>query len=373
MYPSGAIVIGGAEAQNDTSTEAQANLTGPVINLSTATGTFNSNTNQATIFNIGGALNLQGNTEVRFNTGSSLRGYFDSNGILRIGPSAASATTLHGASGPFVGSDYLYMYNSSGSTWGEIISGGTVHRAALQVLNNAAGGSSTSGVALFAGGTSHATPEYAGMGTIEQSGSATSGLIFTKLLGNGTGFASTGAIWQSGAWTIGRSTQNDTSTEAQAGLTGPLLNLTHITGGSQTSVANQSLVYNNAGTIILQGHVGHSLVANTTTVASTSTSKFITNVGRRVNTVVTTGNLNVSAGTEVIIVGTLSSSITVTLPSGPTAGDIYTIKDQAGGSATNNIIVSGNGVNIDGAPTYTINTNYQSITVVFANGSWSII
>lgn len=373
MYTTGAIIVGPDQANNDTSTEAQAGLTGPLLNLSSSTGTFSTDTNQAIIFNQSGALNLQGNTEVRFNTGSTFRGYFDSSGIFRVGPSASSAATLQGTSAPFANSDYFYMYNSSGSAWAEIIAGTTNTRAALQVMNVGAGGTATVGVSLFSAGTAHATAEYAGNGIIEQVGAATSGLIFTKVQGNATNFASTGAIWQSGAWTIGRSTQNDTSTEAQAGLVGPLLNITQITSGSQTSATNQALLYNSAGTVTLQGHVGHSLVANTTTVASTITSKFITNVGRRVNTVVTTTNLGVSAGTEVIIVGAISSSVTITLPSGPTAGDTYTVKDQLGNAATNNIIVSGNGNNIDGETSYTMNANYQSITVVFANGTWSII
>lgn len=372
MYSSGAIVVGGADAQNDTSAEAQAGISGPIINISTSTGTFSSTTNQATIFNIAGALNLQGNTEVRFNTASSLKGYFDINGIFRAGPSSSSTATLQGSTWPITGTDYFWMYNASGSTWAEIVAGGSGNRSAIQILNNAT--TNTCGVSLFGAGTGHATAEYAGNGTIEQSGNSTSALIFTKRNGtDGTSFASTGAIWQSGAWTIGRATSNDTSAEAQAGLTGPLLNLTQTTGGSLTTVANQALLYNVAGTVTLQGNTGHNFITGTTSVASTNTSKFITSLGRRVRTTVTTTSLTMVDGYDVIVIGTLSAPITITLPSGPTAGDTYIIKDQGGGSATNNITVSGNGNNIDGAASYTINTNYQSITVIFANGTWSII
>lgn len=371
LFQAGAWAIGD-NATNNTSSAAQAGLTGALINLASSSGSFTSVANQSLIFNQSGALNLQGNTEVRFNTSTLLRGYFDSNGIFRVGPNANLTATLQGANWPITGTDNFWMYNASGSSWAEIISGGSTTRAAIQIWNNAL--SNTCGVSLFGAGTGHATPEYAGNGTIEQSGNSTSALVFAKRNGaDGLSFASTGAIWQSGAWTIGRATNNDTSTEAQAGLTGPLLNLTQTTGGTLTTVANQGLLYNVAGTVTLQGNAGHSLIASTTTVASTSTTKFITNVGRRVNTVVTTTNLGVSAGTEVIIVGAIASSITITLPSGPTAGDIYTIKDQLGNAATNNIIVSGNGNNIDGVSSYTMNANYQSITVVFANGTWSII
>lgn len=377
IYSSGAIVVGGADTQNDTSSEAQAGLTGPLINLSSSTGTFTSNTNQALIFNQSGALNLQGNTEVRFNTGSTFRGYFDSNGIFRSGPSASSGATLSGASAPFVGSDYFYMYNSSGSSWAEIIAGGSVHRAALQVLSNAT--SNTCGVSLFAGAPSHATPEYAGNGTIEQFGNSASALVFTKRNGtDGLSFASTGAIWQSGAWTIGRTTNNDTSSEAQAGLTGPLLNIAQTTGGSLTTVANQALLYNAAGVVTLQGNAGHNFITGTTSVASTTATKFITSLGRRLGITTVGTNVTVPDGYDTIFVPTLTAGITITLPSTPANGDTYLIKDRDGSASTFNIIISGNGKNIEqfvGAPaaSLTLNQNYDSVTLIYNGTFWSII
>lgn len=375
-YSSGAIVIGDA-TNNDTSGEAQAGLTGPLINLSSSTGTFNSTTNQALIFNQSGALNLQGNTEVRFNTGSTFRGYFDSNGTFRTGPSASTGSTLSGVSAPFVGTDYFYMYNSSGSAWAEIIAGGSVHRAALQVLSNAT--SNTCGVSLFAGAPSHATPEYAGNGTIEQFGNSASALVFTKRNGtDGASFASTGAIWQSGAWTIGRATNNDTSSEAQAGLTGPLLNIAQTTGGTVTAGTNQTLLYNIAGVATLQGTSGHNFVTGTTSVASTNANKFITSLGRRQSITNTTTNLNVTASHDNIFVGTLSGSITVTLPSSPTAGDVYLVKDRDGSASTFNIVISGNGANIEqfaGAPaaSLTLNQNYDAVKLMYNGTTWNII
>lgn len=378
IYSSGAVVIGDA-VNNDTSAEAQAGLTGALINLSTGTGSFTTNTNQAIIFNQSGALNLQGNTEVRFNTGSTFRGYFDNNGILRIGSSASSGTTLQGASVPFTGNvDFLYMFNSSGSAWAEFISGTTNTRSAVQVMNVGSGGSATIGVSLFAAGASHATAEYTGNGIIEQSGTATSALMFTKKVGDGTGFASTGAIWQSGAWTIGRATTNDTSSEAQAGLTGPLLNITQTTGGSVTAGTNQALLYNVAGVATLQGTSGHNFVAGTTSIASTNTSKFITSLGRREGVTTTTANLDVLSTHHNIFVGTLSGSITVTLPSSPTTGDVYLVKDRDGSASIFNIIISGNGANIEqftGSPaaSLTLNQNYDAVELMYNGTTWSII
>jgi hypothetical protein len=311
--------------------------------------------------------------EVRFNVGSNLSGYFDSNRIFRFGTNPATTASAFATSYPLSSSDIGFGHNSSGSAWFNIFSGGTTTRAAVSAWNTSGGASNTAGISIQGAGSSHATAGYALNGIIEHSGSSNSAIVFSSTDGAGENTQIKGRIWRSGAWSIGDSTQNDTSSEAQAGLTGPLINLTQITGGTLTSTSNQSLLYNNAGTTTLQGHVGHTLIANTTTIASTSTSKFITNVGRRIATNVKTANYTVTTSDEVIIVGTLTGSITITLPTSPTAGDTYTIKDQAGGSATNNIIVSGNGNDIDGAGSYTINTNYESITVVFANGSWSII
>jgi len=299
MYSSGAVVIGTA-TNNDTSAEAQAGITGPIINISSSTGSISTTTNQATIFNQSGALYLQGNTEVRFATSTSTKGYFDVNGIFRAGPSASSTATLQGATWPITGTDYFWMYNASGSSWAEIVAGGSVNRSAIQVLNNAT--SNTCGVSLFGAGTGHGTAEYAGNGTIEQSGNSTSALVFTKRNGtDGLSFASTGAIWQSGAWTIGRATNNDTSSEAQAGLTGPLLNITQTTGGTLTTVANQSLLYNSAGVNISQGHSGVRQIVGTTTILdTTSTGTTITGLVTATNKfVVGTSGPTITQGTGV--------------------------------------------------------------------------
>lgn len=59
--------------------------------------------------------------------------------------------------------------------------------------------------------------------------------------------------------------------------------------------------------------------------------------------------------------------ITVQLPNAPTTGRTFVIKDSTGSSNTNNITLTtvGGIVLIDAAATYTINTNYYSLQVVF--------
>jgi hypothetical protein len=70
------------------------------------------------------------------------------------------------------------------------------------------------------------------------------------------------------------------------------------------------------------------------------------------------------------------SGDTLTLPASPLPGDLITVVDVDGTSATTiakAIIVSGNGNNISGRSTYTINSNHGFVSMVFASaGGWFI-
>ncbi|MEN6512257.1 MAG: hypothetical protein ABFD00_10575 [Chloroherpetonaceae bacterium] len=65
---------------------------------------------------------------------------------------------------------------------------------------------------------------------------------------------------------------------------------------------------------------------------------------------------------------------TVQLPNAPRTGQIWTIKDKTGSAAANNITVTtvGGAVTIDGATTYVLATNYQSINVLFNGTSYEV-
>ena len=72
---------------------------------------------------------------------------------------------------------------------------------------------------------------------------------------------------------------------------------------------------------------------------------------------------------SVLIVNKSSGSATaVTLPAG---GGYFTIKDGKGDAATNNITISG--VNIDGAASYIIRTNYGSVTLTYNGTQYNIL
>lgn len=65
---------------------------------------------------------------------------------------------------------------------------------------------------------------------------------------------------------------------------------------------------------------------------------------------------------------------TVNLPASPATGEVHIVKDNTGtGAATNNITVSGNGKNIDGAASHTINTDRAAFTYIYNSVQWSIV
>jgi len=66
--------------------------------------------------------------------------------------------------------------------------------------------------------------------------------------------------------------------------------------------------------------------------------------------------------------------ITIQLPDAATTGQVFYIKDRTGSANTNNITVTtvSGLVNIDGATTYTMNTQYSSINVIGNSASYEI-
>lgn len=67
--------------------------------------------------------------------------------------------------------------------------------------------------------------------------------------------------------------------------------------------------------------------------------------------------------------------ISIELPNAPAAGRIFSVKDSTGSAATNNITVTtvGGAVNIDGATSYVMNTNFQAISVIFSGTAYEVI
>lgn len=75
---------------------------------------------------------------------------------------------------------------------------------------------------------------------------------------------------------------------------------------------------------------------------------------------------------DVVLVQTHVGAFNITVPTSPPLGKSIYIKDFAGVSAANNIIISSAAL-IDGSATYTINTNYGSVKLFYDGTTWSIL
>lgn len=121
-------------------------------------------------------------------------------------------------------------------------------------------------------------------------------------------------------------------------------------------------------------------VSNTTQSLSgskTLNSEFITAAGRRryVRVHAAPATVTVAQNLDDIIVVNkdTAGATTVTLPAAPLTGQTITIKDGKGDAASNNISISGNGKNIDGATPLTLSGAYDVRTLVYNGTEWNRI
>lgn len=75
---------------------------------------------------------------------------------------------------------------------------------------------------------------------------------------------------------------------------------------------------------------------------------------------------------DVVLIPNHAGTFTVNLPVAPTAGTTIYIKDLAGVATANPISVV-SAANIDGAGSYSINTNYSAIRVLWTGSTWAIL
>ena len=120
---------------------------------------------------------------------------------------------------------------------------------------------------------------------------------------------------------------------------------------------------------------GYVLTANTGAPPS-----WQVNVGYTSTTYVATTPYTVLTSDDIILVdtATIAAASSVVLPANPTKdGQVWTVKDWSGSSNLFNIVVTVAGAanSIDGATSYTLNSNYQAVGFAFsvAEGTYSII
>lgn len=123
------------------------------------------------------------------------------------------------------------------------------------------------------------------------------------------------------------------------------------------------------GTAVITAGAGITVTpgANTITIAATG-SDLLT------YTPVNTSPYVVLAADEFLGVDCSGGAIIIQLPNAPSTGRVINIKDTTGSANTNNITVTtvGGVVNIDGATSYTMNTQYAAINVLFDGATYQI-
>jgi hypothetical protein len=113
---------------------------------------------------------------------------------------------------------------------------------------------------------------------------------------------------------------------------------------------------------------GDGTAGNTTIASSGTTTLTVTSVNFAASpyTVLSTD--------QFIAVQSSGGAITIRLPNAPGTGRTYIIKDANGAAATSNISITtvGGTITIDGQTTYTLVSNYGSISVIYDGANYEV-
>jgi hypothetical protein len=205
--------------------------------------------------------------------------------------------------------------------------------------------------ASVTGTTNHAVQVGNATGSLTSLTVGTNGQVLIGATGANPAFATITSTDSSITFTPGANSLNmavagkfSDSFVSDAGTATPVLGVLNIVGGSNITT---------------------SAAGNTVTITSTASSLLTyTNVAVTPYVVTPTD--------QFLSVNCSASAITVQLPNAPSTGRVFYIKDRTGSSniAGRNITVTtvGGAVNIDGAVTYVMNTQYAAVSIIF-NGS----
>jgi trimeric autotransporter adhesin len=122
-------------------------------------------------------------------------------------------------------------------------------------------------------------------------------------------------------------------------------------------------------------------------VIETNANKLSVLKGQNVNvSSLKTANYAVQVSDFVVGIGTLTNSITITLPSSPASGDLYIVKDVNGTvyqfvrndagtltTAGQTVTITPASGDIDGQSNWILSQPYESITIIYTGAGWSII
>ncbi len=211
-------------------------------------------------------------------------------------------------------------------------------------------------IQLYRSSTASATPNPSDLQDGELALNTNDGKLFYKDSSGNLGTLATSS--GSAGDVTGPSTSVDNALVAMNGTTGKVIKSADLT-------LNNVILGNgtNAPQVVAPGTNGNVLKSNGTTWTSAAEAAIPQLVGT-----------NTTATSDQFLVAS-AGSITITLPSGPSAGDFVIIKDGTGAAATTNFTVNGNGANIASSATpLTFDKNFAQITMTYMDATigWSV-
>lgn len=160
-----------------------------------------------------------------------------------------------------------------------------------------------------------------------------------------------------------------TFTIPQAGTTGFETGRTFCLTSQQGAVTlspTTSTIYGPANTASFAVNQTMCLQSDGTNYLGTGGAPVPAGVVRALRRITAAGAVTVTTADDIVCIAKASgAATTVNMPASPTAGQVWVIKDCKGDAATNNITITPNSGNIDGAGTYVMNTNYAAATVTY--------
>jgi hypothetical protein len=214
-------------------------------------------------------------------------------------------------------------------------------------------------IQLYHSSTASATPSPSDLTDGELAINTADGKLFYK---NSSGALATLATSSGSAGDVtGPSTSVDSALVAFNGTTGKAVKSASLT-------ANNVILGNgtNAPQVVAPGANGNVLKSNGTTWTSAAEAAGFPQPQ------LVSGNTTATSAQFLVA---SAGSITITLPSGPSAGDFVVVKDGTGAAATTNFTVARNGSNIASSATdLTFDKNFAQITMTYMDATigWSV-
>lgn len=288
------------------------------------------------------------------------------------------------------GNSFIHSYGATNTFVGKLagnftLTGNSNSGFGTNALNGLTSGLNNTGIGFIAGQVISSGSNNVGIGSAALSALTTSSLNTALGVGalyqlvNGT--FNIGLGYNSGSGYVGNESSNIAignigvvadSGKIRIGTSGThtatfIAGIDGVNVGSVAKVVTETSDQLGTATITAGTGITVTPTANTITIASNGTTTLtVTAVSTTPYVVLTTD--------QYLAVNSSGGIRQINLPNAPATGRVYIIKDSTGSAQTNNITVTtvGGAVLIDGATTFVMNTQYESVNVIFTGSAYEV-